>query len=219
MVLECLLQISAENYYSCELTSRIPVRVSIMTINGDAGFGVIEPLQAMESHIIEYVEQLKANDNIREVEVTYKSTEAYWTRVVHHLEGPSIHDTVLHTGCMSRLPIIIQDGIQKHTVLAPSRKKVKEMLDLLRARFSEVQLLRLRTTPYPKSTVTLTDKQTEAFRLAYKSGYYAIPRHVKIIELADQLDISRVAMQERLRRVERNIMKAYADDSLQTPHG
>ena len=214
MVLECLLQIAAENYYSCELTDKIPVRVSIMTINGDTGFGVIEPVKGVESHLEEYVDKLKDDQDISEVEVTYKSPKAYWTRVVHHLEGPSIYETILSSGCMSQLPIIIQDGVQKHTVLAPSRDTVKEMLSLLRKRFSEVQLLRLRTTPYTKSGVPLTDKQMDAFRLAHESGYYEIPRRVKIAELAKKLDISRVAMQERLRRAERNIMNAYAHDSL-----
>jgi predicted DNA binding protein len=214
MVLECLLQIAAENYYSCELTDKIPVRVSIMTINGDTGFGVIEPVKGVESHLKEYVDKLKDDQDISEVEVTYKSPKAYWTRVVHHLEGPSIYETILSSGCMSQLPIIIQDGVQKHTVLAPSRDTVKEMLSLLRKRFSEVQLLRLRTTPYTKSGVPLTDKQMDAFRLAHESGYYEIPRSVKIAELAKKLDISRVAMQERLRRAERNIMNAYAHDSL-----
>ena len=214
MVLECLLQITAENYYSCELTDKIPVRVSIMTINGDTGFGVIEPVQGVESHIAEYVDQLKDDEDISEVEVTYKSSEAYWTRVVHQLEGPSIYETILSSGCMSRLPIIIQNGVQKHTVLAPSKNRVKEMLSLLRKRFSEVQLLRLRTTPYTKSKVRLTDKQSEALRLAHESGYYEIPRSVKIAELAKKLDISRVSMQERLRRAERDIMNAYALDSI-----
>ncbi len=213
MVLECVLEISAENYYSCELTSKIPVRVSIMTIHGDTGFGVLESLQNRESDMESYVLHLKANDSIREIEVTYRSPEAYWTRVVHHLEGPSIYDTVLHSGCMSRLPIIIQNGVQKHTVLAPSRNKVKEMLGLLKSRFKGVQLIRLRTTPYTKSGVTLTEKQMEAFRLAYESGYYAIPRGAKITEMAKKLGISRVAMQERLRRAEREITKAYYIDT------
>jgi len=185
-----------------------------MTINGDTGFGVIEPVQGVESHIAEYVDQLKDDEDISEVEVTYKSSEAYWTRVVHQLEGPSIYETILSSGCMSRLPIIIQNGVQKHTVLAPSKNRVKEMLSLLRKRFSEVQLLRLRTTPYTKSKVRLTDKQSEALRLAHESGYYEIPRSVKIAELAKKLDISRVSMQERLRRAERDIMNAYALDSM-----
>ncbi|MGV9102623.1 MAG: hypothetical protein ACOC3C_00715, partial [Candidatus Thorarchaeota archaeon] len=71
--------ISARDYYSCELTSKIPVRVLIVTINGPTGFGIVESLKGEEESIEEYVEALHLSKSITEVSVTYRSSTAYWT--------------------------------------------------------------------------------------------------------------------------------------------
>ena len=57
-----------------------------------------------------------------------------------------------------------------------------------------------------------TKKQAEAFRLVFDSGYYSIPRQSHLSELGEKLGIKRVALQERLRRAELQIMSAYAKD-------
>ena len=46
----------------------------------------------------------------------------------------------------------------------------------------------------------LTDAQREALTLAYRNGYYDIPRTTSTKELADALGISDQALSERLRR-------------------
>jgi len=212
MVLSCVLQITSEHYYSCELTRKIPVRVSIITINGDSGFGIIEPLDGSEQSVRRYVSELKKSSSTKEVEVTYRSPEGYWTRVVHELKDPSIYDTILQSGCMSNLPIKIEKGIQNHTVLFPSQEKLRKLLQLLKSRFTNVSIKMIRSTPITLSRVSLTKKQAEAFRLVFDSGYYSIPRQSQLSELSGKLGIKRVALQERLRRAELQIMRAYAKD-------
>lgn len=46
----------------------------------------------------------------------------------------------------------------------------------------------------------LTEPQAEALRLAYRRGYFDIPRDVTLDELSDELEISRQALSYRLRR-------------------
>ena len=169
MVLNCILQISSEHYYSCKLTQNIPVRVSIVTINGDTGFGIVESLDGNEDSVKMYIMELERSSSTKEVEITYKSPDGYWTRVVHELETPSIYDTILHSGCMTNLPITIENGIQSHMVLAPSREKLRDLLHLLRSRFTTVSIKKLRSTPVGLSRVFLTKKQDEAFRLVFNS--------------------------------------------------
>jgi predicted DNA binding protein len=48
--------------------------------------------------------------------------------------------------------------------------------------------------------VGLTEKQKRLLRMAYKCGYYEIPRHISQNELAHKLDISTSAISQRLRR-------------------
>ena len=45
------LLISEPSYYSCELTRIFPIRVSIITINGDTGFGINETLDRKEDSL------------------------------------------------------------------------------------------------------------------------------------------------------------------------
>ena len=211
MVLSCILQISSEHYYSCVLTQKIPVRVSIVTIDGDSGFGIVEPLDGDEQSVKRYVAELEKSPSTKEVEVTYSSPNGYWTRVVHELDSPSIYATILQSGCMTNLPIIIENGIQNHMVLFPSRDKLRSLLHLLRTRFTNVSIKKIRSIPIGLSKVSLTKKQEEAFKLVFNSGYYSIPRQSHLEELSGKLDIKRVALQERLRRAELQIMTAYAE--------
>jgi predicted DNA binding protein len=127
------------------------------------------------------------------------------------MKGKSIHETVLENGCMTRLPIIISKGIQTHTILAPTQDKFTKMFDNLRSRFTSVELDRIRRFPSDVVHPLLTKKQEEAFTLAFKRGYFEIPRKSEIIPLASEVGLKRVAFQERLRRAERAIIREYAN--------
>jgi predicted DNA binding protein len=50
----------------------------------------------------------------------------------------------------------------------------------------------------------LSDKQLEVLETAYKMGYFKVPQEVTAEEIANELDISRSTLSERLRRVEHN---------------
>ncbi|MFX0094412.1 MAG: helix-turn-helix domain-containing protein [Candidatus Hodarchaeota archaeon] len=209
-MIQSKLLVSSQDYYSCELTQKIPVRVSIVTINGPEGFGILESLNGDENTLKKYVSQLKNSKNIIEVNITYQSANVYWTRVIHKLDHPSIYDTVLESGSMTLLPIIIEKGIQIHTVLSPTSEALKQVLEKLRTRFTTVNVKWLSSGSMNSSQMLLTPKQLEAFKLAYKTGYYDIPRRSNVIQLAKQLGIKRVALQERLRRAELRIMTEFA---------
>ncbi|MFQ5833955.1 MAG: helix-turn-helix domain-containing protein [Candidatus Thorarchaeota archaeon] len=211
MVIQCTIEVGAEDYYSCDLTRQIPVRVTLVTINQDTGFGITESLDGDEASIQAYVKGLEGSPSIRKVEIIHKSSDAYWTRVVHQLDKDSIHETILQSGCMTRLPIVIERGLQYHIVLAPSQSTLSNLIRTLRTRFAHVSIRKLKSQPTASIPVLLTEKQQEAFLLAYRSGYYEMPRKSRIGELCKKLGIRRVAMQERLRRAEMRILSDFAD--------
>lgn len=212
-MIEAILHIASENYYSCELTRKIPVRVSLVTINGPEGFGIIESLDGTEAPLKKYMKFMKKSSSIQEIEITHKSELQYWTRAVHSIDGESIHDTVLQNGCMTRLPIIISKGIQIHTILAPSQDKFSQMYEDLKKSFTTVKVARLRRYSIGSIEHILTAKQIEAIGLAYSNGYYEIPRRCEIKDIAKNAGIKRVAMQERLRRAERAIMQEFVQEN------
>ena len=208
-MIEAILKIASENYYSCELTQEIPVRVSLVTINGPEGFGIIESLDGSEKPLKKYTKFMKKSPSIDVFEILHKSELLYWTRAVHTIGGESILDTVLENGCMTRLPIIITGGYQSHSILAPSQKKFSQMFTNLKERFTSVKIERIRRYPDGMVLPLLTRKQMDAITLAHSRGYYEIPRKSGLERLSTELGIKRVAMQERLRRAEKKIITEF----------
>ncbi|MFW9787907.1 MAG: helix-turn-helix domain-containing protein [Candidatus Thorarchaeota archaeon] len=213
-MIEAKLEITAEAYYSCDLTRKIPVRVLLVSINGPVGFGIIQSLTGEARPLKDYIRGMRKSSSIVEIRVTHETQEQLWTEVTHKLQKKSILETILESGCMSRLPIVIESGTQIHHLLAPDQNAFRTAFDNLRARFSEVHVLGVRRSPIGFLGPNLTNKQLDALRVAISTGYYDIPRKSEIKILAKKLKIKRVAMQERLRRAERTIMKQFADEYL-----
>ncbi|SFR36062.1 Predicted DNA binding protein, contains HTH domain [Halogeometricum rufum] len=58
---------------------------------------------------------------------------------------------------------------------------------------------------------TLTDPQAALLDLAVEKGYYEVPRRTTQRALADHLDVAPGTVGDRLQRIERRVMTAYAD--------
>ena len=210
-MIEARIDIRAENYYSCEITRTLPVRISLVAINGPVGFGIIEALDGKEVTLKEYVKKMRASSSILDFKITHQEASLYWTRAEHEMMKKSIHETILESGSMNRLPIIIEKGIQRHVILAPSQEAFRKTIDALKKRFDEVRIRKVTNMPGATISTGLTEKQSTAFKLAYEAGYYDIPRRITIENLSERMDIKRVALQERLRRVERKIFRDFYD--------
>jgi len=213
-MIEARLEITAEGYYSCDITRTVPVRVDLVSINGPLGFGIIQSLTGKEKPLSDYVKAMEQSASITQVRVTHKTPVQYWTEVIHQMKKKSIHETILESGCMSRFPIVIEGGTQVHHLLAPDQNAFRLAFDTLRSRFTKVRILNIRRSPRGPLGPGLTTKQLDAIKLAIAGGYYDIPRKNEVKHLAKKLKIKRVAMQERLRRAERTIMHQFADEYL-----
>lgn len=75
------------------------------------------------------------------------------------------------------------------------------------------ELLRLYNPSVPRQQEPLTEPQAEILLTAYRDGYWDIPRHATLGDIAAALDISENAASERLRRA---IKKAIAGTDLVT---
>ena len=112
---------------------------------------------------------------------------------------------------MTRLPIFVESGFQKHVILAPSKTQLSFLLKELRSRFTEVHVQRIKAIPTGVSYSPLTEKQQEAFLLAYEAGYFEIPKATTLSELATKIGIKRVAMQERIQRAIHRIVQDFIE--------
>jgi len=57
----------------------------------------------------------------------------------------------------------------------------------------------------------LTSEQRETLRLAYRRGYFSVPREVTTAELANELGVSAQAVSERLRRGYARLVETYVE--------
>lgn len=201
--------ISSDDYYTCKMTKKYNVKVTIATINLPVGFAAIESLNDLEEEIINYINELRKTKDIIEYTVTHKSPLVYWTKGIHKLDYPSIYETILESGSMSLMPVIIQKGVQHHKILSPSSKEFSNLQKLLKERFSEVIINYIYSKPAELQKSLLTKKQREAFYLAFKKGYYEIPRKIEAKKLAKKIRINHVSYLERLRRAELRILNDY----------
>lgn len=203
------LRIRSEDYYSCELTAKYKVLVSIRTIYNDFGLGIVT--SDNNGEIEGYIDGLRKSPKIELVEVTFKSPGLYWTRVKQVEMERSIHKTILINGSMTQLPIVIEDGWQYHKILSPSGQIFRQMFNALQHEFEYVELLRSSKNPNPQQE-SLTEKQLQALQLANDYGYYELPRQITMKEISENLDISRSATQDRIHRAERAVVSYFLDN-------
>jgi predicted DNA binding protein len=78
---------------------------------------------------------------------------------------------------------------------------------------SQFHLDRLYETADANGTVPgISEKQREALLAAYEAGYFSVPRQASLTDVADNLEISRSALAERLHRGEAHLIDHYVHD-------
>ena len=213
------IAISTEHYYSCEVSKELPIRISVIAMNGPEGLGFVEALDKKRETLNEFVKLMKKSDQVIEFTVTHKTPTMYWNRSKHKLDYPSINDSILESGSMTILPLIIENGIQYHNILSPNADSLRKLLKFLEERFTDVNIRALSSKPTETLQDFLTDKQYETLMLAHRKGYYEIPRRITLEEIGDELGIKRIACQERIRRAEKKIIDYYVQESLFSVYG
>jgi predicted DNA binding protein len=135
-------------------------------------------------------------------------------------------ETLLEThlasnGCLSLPPLTYDRGKKRATVLALDSASLTSIYDDLRAETRvTVRSKREIHDPTPEEPVVgvddvfpqLTDKQRSVFRIAYEGGYYEIPRGITTSEIAAQADLERRTAEDHLRRAEKKVADALADN-------
>ncbi len=100
-------------------------------------------------------------------------------------------------------------------VAVPNRDVLSTVVAALREKEATVNLRRISSAAVETGTRMLeldadgiTDKQREAVQTAVRDGYYETPRRADLSDLAEQLDVSRSAVSQRLTAVESKLVEA-----------
>lgn len=123
--------------------------------------------------------------------------------------------------CIPNVTSVAGNQVRVETYL-PDREQLTDLVDALKSVSNGVYLRRLKSTESgtdPERTesavITLdkvTDKQRRTALKAVAAGYYARPRETSLDELADEVEISKSALSQRLNAVESKLaMSAFTE--------
>ncbi|QWC18397.1 helix-turn-helix domain-containing protein [Halorubrum sp. 2020YC2] len=114
----------------------------------------------------------------------------------------------------------VEDGTILVTAYVDDRAAVRGLVEELRGVVDRVRLVRLAVVKGPNATeqVTfdlsaLTPKQRRGLELAVVRGYFDDDRDVRLSDLADELDISKSALSQRLRTAQAKLVTDIFDDA------
>ncbi|MDG5820990.1 helix-turn-helix domain-containing protein [Natronococcus sp. A-GB7] len=120
--------------------------------------------------------------------------------------------------CLLLPPLRYEDGRKHCRILALDSENLTELYAALLEDGFDVEVLRKREVGVParssplvsleETLPELTARQREVLSLAVEAGYYEIPRETTSEQLAAELGISRRAVDDHLRRVERKVLSA-----------
>jgi predicted DNA binding protein len=159
-----------------------------------------------------------AVDQRDDLRLTVIGIEQETVRIKLHLEGPPLVSLLAAHG-WSTADVVLANGGCYLTVHLPPGDDVRRMLDVIRDRAPNVELLARRQIPSPPpvdselQTVveSLTDRQRTVLRTAQAAGYFEWPRQTSGEEIAETLDIAPPTFHQHLRLGERKIMAAICD--------
>ena len=133
-------------------------------------------------------------------------------------DGKCVCHVMTDCGCVPHLEEYRRDGIVIGTHLS-DRSDLDRLVEGLREISDAVDLRRLSkrgpecsAEPITVDLSTLTEKQRDAAILAVSKGYYRTPRRISAGQLAEELDITKSALSQRLSAVESKLATAVFDD-------
>jgi len=122
---------------------------------------------------------------------------------------PWILNNLVKTELLVSYPVLVKEGKIRMEAIT-SRSKVDRFLAQLKKRDIKAKIERIGY--YYKSTL-LTQRQNEIVNIAYQKGYFNIPRSISLSDFAKNLNISKSALSEILRRIFKKLANNYLNSS------
>lgn len=130
-----------------------------------------------------------------------------------------VEESIRAYGCSVMWPALFMEGEEFYTLIAPSRERLKHLLERLED-FGSAHLLAVTDVGPADLQLTmnlsdlarvLTRRQLEVVTAARERGYYETPRRVTTEKLAESFGLSRSTLEEHLRKGEGKILTAVLD--------
>jgi len=127
-----------------------------------------------------------------------------------------VEECILSYGCSIVFPSLMTEGREIHRVVAPSRERLRQLVDRLQEfgrdgahleGIAEVGPENLQiTVNLAELAAMLTKKQLEVLTTAVNAGYYRSPRKTSTERIARGFGLSRTTLEEHLRKAEAKVL-------------
>ncbi|MHA1471823.1 MAG: helix-turn-helix domain-containing protein, partial [Promethearchaeota archaeon] len=167
----------------------------------------ITSFQIRGSSIMHFISDFKKKIAEKTVQILYESED----RVILNVKevDPWILNTLVKTELLISYPVLVKGGKIRIEAIT-NRSKVDRFLTQLKKKNIKAKIERIGY--YYKSTL-LTQRQNEILNLAYQNGHFNIPRSVSLTEFAKDLNISKSALSETLRRIFKKLATNHLNSS------
>ncbi|MEW6328958.1 MAG: helix-turn-helix domain-containing protein [Candidatus Micrarchaeota archaeon] len=173
------------------------------------------------------MELIKKHPFVKKVDVLRKGEDRIIAKIASKYDAMVTQD--LHSSDVVPVePIVVEGGLDKLALLAPSEKQLRELMGKLDERGVDLKLKAkkyltkkdelsldfFRTSGFLNLHVAaglLTQKQREIFELACRYGYYDIPKKITLEELAQKTGIHVTTLNEHLRKAEAKLFPIFAE--------
>jgi len=118
---------------------------------------------------------------------------------------PWILNTLIKTELLILYPILVKEGKIRIEAIT-NRSKVDDFLTELERKGIKASI---GSIGYGFKPTLLTQRQNEILNIAYKNGYFDIPRKISLTDFANNLNISKSALSETLRRIFKRLSDNY----------
>lgn len=218
---EVTLQSSDRDYYLFDIASDSAFRTS------DMKFTVHDSIPRANDPTIEFVvlegdgsaavlESLQDHDDIRSASITSSQSDRTVFRI--SVTGPTIGSLVADLGAKLHR-IIVQHGMGEIVFRVPVGRDIRSLVSEIDSTFSIKSMASITESDHEnglaatsfESTDNLTDKQREALRVAYQSGYFNNPRDSSADEIAETLDIAHSTFLQHLRAAQAKVFASRFD--------
>jgi predicted DNA binding protein len=194
----------------CKRFNVISIGVPLNSYNeeGTAYFSHFETLVGDEKKISRFIEDLKDDPTIKNLEVQGNS--------IFFVNELPIKQTIPTTHYNPKIffikPVIVDDkGYESWEIGSWNEEILREFIVNLQKEHFEVKILKIQNEKlnevyFPQVMPFLTKGQKRSLEIATQRGYYDFPRKTELKKLAQEAGISLSTFREHLRKAEKKIM-------------
>jgi predicted DNA binding protein len=158
-------------------------------------------------NVVAWVGELSNIEGVHDIRPLVRSFDARTFRVI--CKTIDSLATVHRLHLILRTPFAFKDGVGVATIAGPEAG-IKRFIKMYQQQ-TQVQIEPVRNTELEDGSL-MTPRQSEMIRTAVSAGYFEVPRHVTLSQLASKIGIAKSSLSEGLAIAERKIIKRFQEE-------